>query len=622
MNVIARAFLTCLVLMPLMSCVNDNISNTPTVPEPRDTHSFADPDVARTVHVDFDIDVDFDTRIISGTARHMIEHDGASEFIFDSKGLNILKITINDGDEDINFSFTEEDPIKGKGVIVPISKIVRSITVYFFTDPEAAALGWLTPEQTANKTSPFLYTQGQAILTRTWLPVQDSPGIRFSYDATVRVPEGMLAVMSASNPTEKSEDGVYEFAMPQPIPAYLIALAVGDIEFASVGERTGVYAEPALLEASKEEFSQMEEMLVAAEELYGDYDWDRYDLIILPPSFPFGGMENPRLTFATPTIIAGDKSLVSLVAHELAHSWSGNLVTNRTWNDFWLNEGFTVYFERRIMEEVYGEEYTRMLTMLGKQDLEDEVKDLGPESADTHLKLHLEGRDPDDGMTDIAYEKGAFFLTLLEQKVGRKVFDKFLRKYFSENKFKSMSTEAFVVYLNDNFIVPNKVDVYIDDWIYGPGIPDNCPVVESNKFELVDNLISTMQPDGDVPEIPAGWTTHEWLHFIRNLPKDYTASDMANMDAQYALYNSGNSEIAAAWYEQAIERGYSNEIAPSIREFLVSVGRRKFLTPLYKAYKESDQLETARDIYAEARPNYHAVSTATLDELLDISIDN
>ncbi len=493
------------------------------------------------------------------------------------------------------------------------------MTVYYFTSPDAAALGWLDPVQTAGKQLPFLYTQGQAILSRTWIPIQDSPGIRFTYTATLRVPENMMAVMSATNPTEKSSDGVYYFEMKKPVPAYLIALAVGDIEFESVGPRTGIYAEPSMLKASVYEFGETEQMLEIAEDLYGTYPWERYDLIVLPPSFPFGGMENPRLTFVTPTVVAGDRSLVALIAHELAHSWSGNLVTNATWNDFWLNEGFTVYFERRIMEQLYGEDYNRMLALLGKQDLENEIEELGNNSEDTHLYLNLEGRDPDDGMTDIAYEKGALFLKLLEEQVGRKKFDRFLEAYFDEYKFQSMTTQRFIAYLNSNLIEPYDLNVDIDEWIYGPGLPTSSPVIESDRFDQVDKLIGSFQ--GNAAEIaPATkeWTTHEWIHFIRHLPSEISIRRLQSLEREFNFANSGNSEIAAAWYEVAIDRGYGPQIMNNIETFLIGVGRRKFLMPLYGGMKENDMLDTAREIYSKARQNYHAVSVQSLDKLLEV----
>jgi leukotriene-A4 hydrolase len=468
---------------------------------------------------------------------------------------------------------------------------------------------------TADKNHPAPFTQGQAILTRTWIPCQDSPGIRITYDATMRVPKDLMAVMSATNPQKKSADGVYTFEMKQPIPAYLIALAVGDLEFRPIGDRTGIYAEPSVIDAAVNEFADMEKMLIAAENLYGAYDWERYDVIVLPPSFPFGGMENPRLTFATPTIIAGDRSLTSLIAHELAHSWSGNLVTNATWDDFWLNEGFTVYFERRIMEALYGEDYANMLSVLGHQDLVSDIHDL--EDADTHLKLDLKDRDPDDGMTDIAYEKGAFFLQLLERQVGREKFDEFVSKYFQKHKFQTITTEDFVKYLNEHLIQPNEIRLDLDEWIYGPGIPDNIFLRGSDRFKNVETQVEQFYKTNDVKGLnTSDWTTHEWLHFIRNIKPDTGNPMMAKLDTTFGFSDSGNSEILAAWFEVSIKNGYALKILPKIEKFLTSVGRRKFLTPLYRGMKENDMYPQAKAIYAKARPNYHSVSRGTMDALM------
>ena len=611
-------FSTLIVVLLVFSCSTD-MQEEPTTTATMDIHSFARPDDASTVHLALDLTLDFDARVITGTARHTIAHDGADQFIVDTRDLTIDRVTIGDDPTPVEFTFTEERPFLGKGLIIPIKRQTRVITIHYQTSPDAAALGWLNPQQTADKTMSFVYTQGQAVLTRTWIPLQDSPGIRFTYNATIKVPAGMLAVMSAENPKEKSSDGVYTFQMPYAIPGYLIALAAGDLAFGDIGARTGVYAEPSVLAKAVYEFGEMEDMLEIAEELYGPYLWGRYDVIVLPPSFPFGGMENPMLTFATPTILAGDRSLVALIAHELAHSWSGNLVTNATWNDFWLNEGFTVYFERRIMEELSGLENTRMLTLLGKQDLEGEVEDLGSNSKDTHLHLDLEDRDPDDGMTNIAYEKGAFFLTMLEQKVGRETFDDFLREYFTTNQFKSMTTENFVAYLNEHLLEPNQVEVNLDEWIYGPGIPGNIPTVSSDKFENVEQQITDfMSGASDSPLSTEEWTTHEWLHFIRHLPSGISVDKLKALDNTYQLRTSGNSEIAAAWYEVAIRNGYGTDILVDIEAFLTKVGRRKFLMPIYRAMKESDMLEQAKDIYTKAHQNYHSVSTHSLEELLEI----
>ena len=584
-----------------------------------DVHTYAKPEEAVVTHLMWDADVNFDTKKITATATWDIEtSDDAGQIIFDIFDLDVSKVMI-DGAE-AKFTIGDFDKNMGRPLTIDITPEAKKVAITYTTGDNARALQWLDAEQTAGKEKPFLFTQSQAILARSWVPTQDSPGIRFTYDAKVKVPSDMIALMSAENPKERNETGEYTFKMPQPIPSYLLAMAVGDVHFKAISERTGVYAEESLLDTSVYEFSDLENMVQAAEGLYGPYAWGQYDIIVLPPSFPFGGMENPRLTFATPTILAGDKSLVSLVAHELAHSWSGNLVTNATWDDFWLNEGFTVYFEHRIMEEVYGKDYSEMLASLTRQELIEAAHDM-MESApnDTKLKLDLEGRNPDDGVTSIPYNKGYFMLRLIEEEVGREKFDNFLKTYFEENKFKVMTTEQFLAYLQENLLSKEEMDkLKLNEWIYETGIPDNLPVVKSNRFNVVDTARSQWMTLDVLPmeETTENWTTHEWLHFINGLPREMSTDKLAELDSEYGFTQSGNSEILAAWFQPTIRSGYE-PVYDKVESFLISVGRRKFLTPTYRALIESDKKDMALDIYKKARPNYHAVSRETMDELLD-----
>jgi leukotriene-A4 hydrolase len=582
-----------------------------------DKHSFSEPHNVRTTHLDLDVKVDFETERISGIANYTIENiNGSKELILDANGLRIDKVT--SGGKDCAFKLTEKDSILGQGLIIEIEKGAKQVAIHYQSAPNSKALQWLNPKQTAGKKHPFLFTQSQAILARTWLPCQDSPGVRFSYTAKVQVPAELLAVMSAENPTEKNTEGIYTFKMEQAIPAYLMALGVGNLEFQNLGEHTGIYAEPEMIEKAAYEFAETENMLEIAESMYGKYAWDRYDMLLLPPSFPFGGMENPRLTFVTPTILAGDRSLTALIAHELAHSWSGNLVTNKTWDDFWLNEGFTVYFERRIMERMEDKDYADMLALLGKQDLEREVESLGHNHKDTHLKLDLLQRDPDDGMTDIAYEKGFFLLRLIEETVGRKQFDFFLNNYFTENAFKVMDTEEFIVYINEKLLdtdIEAKEKIRLEEWIYRAGIPDNCPEVNSTKFKNVDNAIHSFEKGYPLANInSAKWSSHEWLHFLRKLPKDSSLKDLKKLDTAFEFTTSGNSEILNAWFQLTIPTGYK-AADNALEDFLMTVGRRKFLQPLYEALYLKDPLRAKR-IYKNARENYHSVSTQTLDAIV------
>ena len=436
------------------------------------------------------------------------------------------------------------------------------------------------------------------------------------------VPPHLLALMSAENPGRLAADGRYRFHMAQPIPAYLMALAVGDLAFAPLSGRTGVYAEPATLAGAVHEFADLERMVAAAEDLYGPYRWQRYDLLVLPPSFPFGGMENPRLTFVTPTILSGDRSLTSLVAHELAHSWSGNLVTNATWNDFWLNEGFTVYFERRIMEHLYGGDYAAMLHVLGRAALLETIEEIGASSPDTHLRLHLAGRDPDEGLTEIAYEKGCALLLTLEALVGRTRLDVFIKEYFARFSFQAMDTDNFLGYLRADLLNKEpglEAQLRLADWVDGPGLPANAPAVTSARFAAVDQLLAQFRAGTAPAELapaPAGWSSHEWVHFLNGLPPTLRAEQLAALDAAFGFTASGNAEIQAAWFPHTLRAGYA-AAAPALEKFLRHVGRRKFLVPLYRALLATPGgAERARAIYAEARPNYHSVTTGTLDALL------
>lgn len=585
----------------------------------RDPHTFSQPNEARVTHLEWNAKVDFVTKTIAATATYSIENiTGTDKIILDTKKLNISEVTVDD--VPVQFTLGEERPFLGQALSIPIQKNSKQIAITYVTSPDAEALLWVDGEQ------PFLFSQSQAILGRTWIPLQDSPGVRITYNAKVQVPANLLALMSAENPQAKNTTGVYTFKMEQPIPGYLIALAVGDIAFKAVGPNTGVYAVPSVIKEAAAEFSDMQKMVEEAEKLYGPYVWGRYDLLILPAAFPFGGMENPRLTFATPTIIAGDKSLVSLVAHELAHSWSGNLVTNSTWNDFWLNEGFTVYFEQRIMEAVYGRERSEMLAQIARQELDQTLAEIAtsPYKEDSKLKLSLDGRNPDDGMTDIAYNKGYFFLRLIEETVGREKFDKFVKDYFTTHSFQVMDTERFLNYLMDNLLDEETAKkINVDSWIYGEGLPDNAPIVHSDKLNKVDETRITWESGKlNSDKIPfKEWTYQEQYHFVFNLSDKVTKQQMASLDKAFDISNTGNNEVLFAWLLQSIRKKYTTAY-PQLEAFLIKVGRRKFVAPLFTEMVKTKQTDMAKKIYEKARGGYHSVTIGTVDEILGINGNN
>ncbi len=597
-----------------------------------DPHSYSE-EASKVVHLNWDAVVDFENEVIAATATWTLDEKHGSEVIFDVKDLNISKVTL-DGQEPI-WDLEYDDELLGSALVVyDLGLDSKEVAITYETSSESEALQWYPAELTQGKRMPFLFTQSQAILARTWVPCQDRPGVRFTYDAKVTVPKGMLALMSASNPTQNSEDGIYEFSMPQPIPSYLLALGAGDLAFIELGERSGVYAEPEMVRNAAFEFSQTEDMISRAEYLYGPYYWGRYDMLVLPPSFPFGGMENPRLTFLTPTVIVGDMSLTSLIAHELAHSWSGNLVTNATWNDFWLNEGFTVYFEMRIMDAVYGPDFADMLEALSYDDLQRELAVMLEEDPDaTRLKQNLEGRNPDDAVTAIAYDKGFHFLKLCEQTVGRERWDAFLKGYFDTYKFKTRVTEEFLQELAGLMTGEEWNAVGVEEWVYGKGLPANCPFPASNRFYIVDEavqmLLGVSPEDPDAKsmvyleqDVTIRWTTHEWLRYIRGLEAGgATVGHYRLADANYGFTGSPNPEIVAAWYTAILKTDFEG-FDPKVYEekveyFLTTVGRRKFIVPMYASMLEGDEKRQAwaKDIYAKARPSYHPLSQQTLDQL-------
>lgn len=615
-------------LILLSSCQNSETQNKKDkeleiAASSQDWHTQSNAHEIPLSHLHLNITVNFDQKSILGSATWFLDTlhpaTGTKPLYLDTRGLQIDSVLFDDHTQ-ANFILEQEVPFLGRALRIDLKENTKSVTIFYKTEQNSTALQWLSAQQTFGKNAPFLYTQSESIYARSWIPCPDGPGIRFTYDAEVKVPTGLMALMSAENPQEKSGDGVYHFKMEEAIPAYLMALAVGDLTFKKIDERTGVYSEMNIIDKAYHEFEDVGQMVNVAENIYGTYRWGRYDILVLPPGFPLGGMENPRLTFCTPSILAGDKSLVNLIAHELAHSWSGNLVTNATWNDFWLNEGFTVYFERRITEAVQGKDYVDMLWELGMQDLKATVEDLGKESRDTWLSLDLKGRDPDIGLTDVAYEKGSAFLKVIEETVGRDNFDKFLNEYFKKFAFKSITTTRFIEYLNKNLLDGHddwKNAIRVQDWVYGPGIPDNYIQPGRVRFEKVEKEIQAFNNGTKAGELVTdSWSTYEWLHFLRKIPYPIDVTKMNDLDQQFNLSNSENSEIADIWYLQAIRSNYT-KANPQIKDFLIHTGRMKFLEPLYKALMQTPKgKQMATDIYKTAKNNYHPLAQKEVESIL------
>jgi aminopeptidase N len=595
-----------------------------------DPSSFTDRTACVTTHLDLDLTADFTRAVLHGTATlHLDRHDPtARELILDTRALDIQQVecaTERGAWTAAVWRLGPEDEALGAPLYVDLPPDAAHITVRvtYETSPAARGLQWLSPRETAGRRQPFLFSQAEAIQARSFVPLQDTPGVRITYDATLRVPPDLVALMAAeSRPRQQDPPGVFHFHMPQPIPSYLIALAVGDLTFRSTGPRSGVWAEPSVVEAAAREFEDTERMIATVEALYGPYRWGRYDLLVLPPSFPFGGMENPRLTFASPTVLAGDKSLVSLVAHELAHSWSGNLTTNATWQDFWLNEGFTVYVERRVIEALYGTRRADMERVIGLADLARARQELVV-PGDRTLRPDLTGRDPDEAYSVVPYEQGALLLLFLESRFGREALDIFIRRWFDTHAFQSVTTDYFLAFVKTHLLDtrPGVVDqAELEAFLDREDVPPFAALPESDAFERVEAAARAWLADPSAAALETlavvseSWSTHEWVHFIDALPRTLDVSTLSDLDRRFGL-SERNAEIAHVWFRLAIAGGYAGAY-PALERYLSTIGRRKLIVPLYRELSATPAGRAfAERVYASARPGYHPLARHTIDQM-------
>ena len=591
-----------------------------------DEHSYAQPDKVRITNLGLDLAVDFADRQLEGHATLSLDwrDEEAGELVLDTRDLAIGRIEGRNGTRkwrELEFALAEEDERFGSKLTIAMPRQYEQVRIHYATSPDASGLQWLAPSMTSGGKTPFMFSQSQAIHARSWVPLQDTPSVRFTYTARIRTPADVMALMSADNDPQAERDGNYRFTMPQAIPSYLMAIAAGDLVFKPISERAGVWAEPQVIDRAVKEFDDTEKMIQVTESLYGPYRWGRYDLLILPPSFPFGGMENPRLSFITPTVIVGDKSLVSLIAHELAHSWSGNLVTNATWKDMWLNEGFTSYVENRIVEELFGKARADMEFVISRNGLREELKDV-PEAQQVLMLPAREGSDPEEALGAVAYDKGAWFLQFLEQRFGRETFDPFLRAWFDQHAFQSATSEQFLAFLESELMAKKPGAVSREEvlaWMTEPGIPAFAPAIESPRFAAVDaaraDWLESRETARDLPT--AEWTTQEWVYFLEGMPESLEPSQMVELDQAFRFTGTSNGELAQRWYPLA-ERSQYFEARPAMSLFLRKIGRRKLIMPTYDALVASEEgLAFATQVYAMSKAGYHPITRGSVESVLE-----
>ena len=622
---------------PSITTSQPMVSPILTTPEARDTLTYAVPQEARVTHVALDLDLDFDAQRVGGIATlRVLAAPGAETIVLDTNGLEIASVTDGEGralDWAVAMPVADPGPM-GMPLTIQLNG-AEELRIAYRAPRGATALQWLTPQQTAGGEHPFLFSQGQAILNRTWIPTQDSPGIRQTWEARITAPKPLDVVMSGVRQGEPEDLGdgrrAFRFVMDKPVPPYLIAIAAGDIDFRAIGPRSGVWAEPSVLESAWTEVNDTEAMIEAAEELYGAYRWGRYDMIVLPPAFPYGGMENPVMTFLTPTFIAGDRSNNGLIAHELAHSWSGNLVTNAVWGDSWLNEGVTTYFENRIVEAVYGEQRAEQEAALMYANIIETLGEVGEDAPGTALST--------DGEYElgsaIAYDKGAFFLRTVERIVGRTRFDTWLQQWFDNHAFQPATSEIFLADMMEN-LVENEAEaerLSLREWIFEPGLPDNVVKPDPAAFARVDEAINHYKNYDILPRNPAAiagptsqmrgpndwqdWTAAEQIRFLDNLPAQLSQQQLAVLDRELGLSASKNNEILFLWLEMALENRYEPAV-PQAEAFLARVGRAKFVRPLFQTLWDEHEWgrPIARRIYTRTRPSYHSVTREGVDKIV------
>ncbi len=607
-----------------------------------DYHSFANVEQFRVTHVALNLRADFTNKVLFGVVALEIKRldPNATQLVLDTRDLDVRDVSekathvlgaLSKSETtwvSRPFHVDKADPLLGSPLVIelpPGKKTTETIKIDYVTSPTAPALQWLTDKQTAGKHHPFMYTLSYPIGARSWIPLQDTPQVRAGYSAVIHTDDEVLAVMSAQNDPKVKRNGEYSFVMPDAVPSCLIALAIGDLRFRQTGPRTGVYAEKPLLDQAAKDFSDTDAMLKAAERLFGPYRFDRYDIVVMPPSFPILEEGNPHAPFVTPTAVTPDNSQEAVAAQALAQAWAGGLTSVSSWRDVWIDEGLARHLRNRLMEEVFG----------GRRAAEDSGwalhalrENLAAETAgDQVLAADLRGRDPGSATREPAFEKAGLFFGYLDAKFGRERFDAFLRGYFDHFAFRSVTTEQFLAYLKENLLERFPGIVTPEQalgWVTSGGIPADAPKPASTAFDPVDAARSGWLA-GKYPARKIevrGWQTPQWVYFLAGMPAALRRDQLADLDQTFGFTRSANAQVAGGWFLLVIRNDYQPGFQ-RLEEYLASTGRTALLAPLYTELMKTPAGATlARRVYASAKALYHPQTVAALDRIVRTDAEN
>ncbi|KAG2191809.1 hypothetical protein INT47_011933 [Mucor saturninus] len=603
-----------------------------------DLSSQANIDQVKTTHLHLNWNVDFKSQILYGNVvlDLVTSVENVNKVVLDTSYLDIQSVTLGEN-ESLKYQVAERYADLGSALTIDVPVIEKTgtqfqLTIQYATTEKCTAVQFLTPEQTLGGKHPYLFSQSEPIHGRAMIPCQDSPSVKVTYSASVK--SDLPVVMSAlQTGIDDEHDGTktYHFRQNTTIPSYLIAIAVGNLVGREIGPRSSVWCEPEMIDAAAWEFADTELFVATGEDLLTPYEWGRYDLLVLPPSFPYGGMENPCLTFVTPTLLAGDKSAVNVIAHEISHSWMGNLVTTNSWKHYWLNEGWTVFIERKILGRLHGEATRQFEALSGLKSLQESVDLFGPDSLKTVLNPDLRGgANPDDFFSKVPYEKGFNFLYHIEKVVGGpSIFEPYMKayvKHFASTSISTQDWQEFLFAYMEETHGPSMVEklntIDFDAWINKPGMPPVDPQFDTSLADACYDLAKRWDEarDTDLSQFSSkdieDFSASQKIVFLERLTdaKPLAHALIVKMDELYNLTSNHNADLRLRWQQICLMSSYE-PIYPEVVKFVTEQGRMKFVRPLYRLLHEADNgAQLAVDTYLAHKSFYHPIAAQLIEK--------